>query len=66
MGEQEIEFSDGFTDLHTAMYREIIAGRGFGLMDAKQSINIVYNIRNNQPVGLHGDYHPILREISGI
>ncbi len=61
MGEQEIEFSDGFADLHTEMYREIIAGRGFGLMDAKQSINIVYHIRNNQPVGITGDYHPFLK-----
>ena len=61
MGEQDIEFSDGFTDLHTEMYREIIAGRGFGLMDAKQSINIVYHIRNDQPIGLKGDYHPFLK-----
>jgi UDP-N-acetyl-2-amino-2-deoxyglucuronate dehydrogenase len=63
MGDQEIEFSDGFTDLHTEMYREIMAGRGFGLMDTKQSINIVYHIRNDQPVGLKGDYHPILKTI---
>jgi UDP-N-acetyl-2-amino-2-deoxyglucuronate dehydrogenase len=64
MGDQEIEFSDGFTDLHTEMYHEIIAGRGFGIMDAKQSINIVYHIRNNQKVGLKGDYHPILKMIA--
>jgi UDP-N-acetyl-2-amino-2-deoxyglucuronate dehydrogenase len=63
MGDQEIEFSDGFTDLHTEVYREIMAGRGFGLQDARQSINIVYNIRNSQPVGLKGDYHPILKAI---
>jgi UDP-N-acetyl-2-amino-2-deoxyglucuronate dehydrogenase len=63
MGSQEIEFSDGFTDLHTEVYREILAGRGFGLADAKQSINIVYHIRNNEPVGLTGDYHPILKII---
>jgi UDP-N-acetyl-2-amino-2-deoxyglucuronate dehydrogenase len=64
MGQQEIEFSDGFSDLHTEMYREIIAGRGYGLMDAKQSINIVCNIRNSAPVGLMGDYHPILKTIA--
>ena len=61
MGEQEIEFSDGFTDLHTEMYREIIAGRGFGLIDAKESIKIVFQIRNSEPIGLKGDYHPILK-----
>ncbi|MFZ4521679.1 MAG: Gfo/Idh/MocA family oxidoreductase [Bacteroidales bacterium] len=63
MGEQEIEFSDGFTDLHTESYREIIAGRGFGLADAKQSVNIVYGIRNAEPIGLTGDYHPILKSV---
>ncbi len=64
MGDQQIEFSDGFTDLHTEVYREIMAGRGFGIKEAKQSINIVYHIRNNQPVGLKGDYHPILKAVS--
>jgi UDP-N-acetyl-2-amino-2-deoxyglucuronate dehydrogenase len=64
MGEREIEFSDGFADLHTESYREILAGRGFGLTDTKQSINVVYNIRNSDPVGLKGDYHPILKSVS--
>ena len=66
MGNQEIEFSDGFTDLHTEMYREIIAGRGFGLLEARQSVNIVFHIRNSQTVGLTGDYHPILNAVSKI
>ncbi len=64
LGEQEIEFSDGFADLHTEVYREILAGRGFGLKDAKPSINAVYHIRNNEPLGLTGDYHPILNAIA--
>ncbi len=63
MGGQEIEFSDGFTDLHTGMYREILAGRGFGLDEARTSISIVYNIRNADTVGLKGDYHPMLKMI---
>lgn len=66
MGEREIEFSDGFTDLHTQVYKEIIAGRGFGLKDARQSINIVYKIRNGEPIGLQGDYHPLLKTIGNI
>ncbi|MEI7980819.1 MAG: Gfo/Idh/MocA family oxidoreductase [Bacteroidota bacterium] len=61
---QEIEFSDGFTDLHTETYREILANRGFGLTDSKQSIIIVHHIRNSKPLGLKGDYHPILKEIT--
>ncbi len=60
---EEIEFSDGFSDLHTETYREILAGRGFGLTEAKNSIETVYNIRNSQPVGFTGDYHPMCKNI---
>lgn len=60
---EEIEFSKGFTDLHTLSYREILNGRGFGLEDARQSVETAYTIRNSIPVGLHGDYHPILRNV---
>jgi len=58
---EEIEFSEGFTDLHTMTYREIIAGRGFGLNDARQSVETAYTIRNSAPLGLKGDYHPFLK-----
>lgn len=58
---QEIEFSDGFTDLHTESYRHILAGNGFGLRDAKTSIQIAHDIRNFVPVGLKGDYHPFAK-----
>ena len=60
---EEIEFSEGFSDLHTETYKEILAGRGFGLKEARQSVDTAYNIRNSKPVGLQGDYHPILRTI---
>ena len=55
---QEIEFSDGFTDLHTESYKNILAGNGFGLKDARQCIQIVHDIRHKEPIGLVGDYHP--------
>lgn len=55
---EEVEFSTGFTDLHTKSYKEILAGRGFGLEEARNSIEIVHAIRNTQPIGLIGDYHP--------
>jgi len=58
---KEIEFSGGFTDLHTKSYQKILAGEGFGLEDAKPSINTVFHIRNAKPVGLKGDYHPLVR-----
>ncbi len=55
---REIEFSDGFTDLHTRSYEQILSGNGFGLMEALPSIQIVHDIRHQTPVGLQGDYHP--------
>ncbi len=58
---EEIEFSGGFTDLHTRSYEEILKGNGYGLSDARPSIQTVFNIRNAAPVGLKGDYHPLLR-----
>ena len=42
----EIEFSDGFTNLHTRSYEEILSGRGFGLRDARPSIELAHTIRN--------------------
>lgn len=60
---KEIEFSDGFEDLHTASYEEILKGNGFGLSDVRPSIEIVYNIRNATEVVLKGDYHPLLKSV---
>jgi len=60
---QEIEFSGGFTDLHTVSYENILAGKGYGLDAARKSIQTVYTIRNSEPIGLKGDYHPIIKEI---
>ena len=57
---KEIEFSEGFTDLHTLSYKEILAGNGFGLHDARNSVETAYTIRNMTPIGLIGDYHPLL------
>jgi Predicted dehydrogenases and related proteins len=64
--DMEIEYSEGFTDLHTLTYKEILAGRGFGLKDARQSVEIAYTIRNSKPEGLTGDYHPILKTIKHV
>jgi UDP-N-acetyl-2-amino-2-deoxyglucuronate dehydrogenase len=63
---KEIEYSEGFTDLHTLSYREILGGRGFGLSDSSQSVEIAYNIRNAPLSGLSGDYHPLLKTIKNV
>ena len=56
----EIEFSGGFTDLHTVSYQEILAGRAFGLEENRIAIETVANIRNAKPLGKVGDYHPFI------
>jgi UDP-N-acetyl-2-amino-2-deoxyglucuronate dehydrogenase len=55
---EEIEFSDGFTDLHTKSYEAILAGQGFGLNEVRPSIEIVSEFRS-RPVELRaGERHP--------
>lgn len=56
----EIEFSGGFTDLHTRSYEEILAGRGFGLEENRVAIETVANIRN-APGGTKGEMHPFVK-----
>lgn len=57
---EKIEFSGGFTDLHTASYQKILEGEGYGILDASNSIEIAHMIRNQIPIGKRGDYHPFL------
>jgi UDP-N-acetyl-2-amino-2-deoxyglucuronate dehydrogenase len=42
---EELEFSEGFTDLHTRSYEEILAGRGFGIDDARPSVELARRVR---------------------
>ena len=58
---EELEFSDGFTDLHTLSYQHILDGKGYGIDDARQAIEIVHDIRNTVPIGLKGEYHPLVK-----
>jgi len=57
---EEIEFSDGFTDLHNRSYEEILAGRGFGLEENRVAIETVSHIRG-APVETGGEVHPFVR-----
>jgi len=58
---KEIEFSGGFTDLHTTSYQNILDGNGFRLEEGRSSINTVFHIRNSVPIGLRGEYHPLAK-----
>lgn len=59
---EEVEFSDGFTDLHTRSYEEILVGNGFGLEENRMAIETVSNIRNS-PVVTSGERHPLVGTI---
>ncbi len=56
---KEIEFSSGFTDLHTLSYQAILEGKGFGLREAARAVEIAHTIRNARPLGLVEDHHPL-------
>lgn len=61
----EVEFSEGFTDLHTRVYEETLAGRGFGIVDARPSIQLTHRIRTSIISPLDKFSHPILRSKNG-
>ena len=60
----ELEFTGGFTDLHTESYKNILAGNGFGIQNAKPSIEMVHYIRNAEIVNTMKDCeHPFMSKI---
>lgn len=62
---EEMEFSEGFTDLHTVVYREILAGRGFGVEDARPSICLVHDLRKTTATKRYSDmFHPLVEKIT--
>lgn len=62
--DDEIEFSEGFADLHTRSYEEIVAGKGFGLDQVRNSIDIVSTFRHAPLIGCDGLVHPFARKAS--
>ena len=59
--DRELEFSDGFTDLHTKSYENILNGKGFRLDEATASIDLAQKIRYSKISNLSGDYHPFVK-----
>jgi UDP-N-acetyl-2-amino-2-deoxyglucuronate dehydrogenase len=64
IGGEQLEFSEGFTDLHTISYQEILQGRGYGLSDARHCIETVDVIRSAMVVAPGSDAHPFVRRLS--
>lgn len=60
---EELEFSEGFTDLHTATYRDILAGGGFGLEEARAAIQLVHDIREAPLEADIDKMHPLTRAL---
>jgi UDP-N-acetyl-2-amino-2-deoxyglucuronate dehydrogenase len=58
---QEVEFSEGFTNLHTKIYEETLAGRGFGIEDVRPSITLAHDIRTAVPKGIRDNSHPFIK-----
>ena len=58
--DKEVEFSEGFADLHTKVYEETLAGKGFGIEDVRPSIILAHEIRVALPTGITGGSHPLL------
>lgn len=56
---EEVEFSEGFTDLHTRSYQEILAGRGYGLEDVRFCVEVVSEFRH-APIVANGERHPFI------
>lgn len=64
MDGEEIEFSEGFADLHTVVYRDILSGGGFGIEDARASINLAHQIRHTEVSGALSNSHPFVRSLT--
>jgi len=58
--DQEIEFSGGFSDLHTKIYERTLTGRGFGIEDARPSLEIVHKISTTEPTGKKQNSHRLV------
>jgi UDP-N-acetyl-2-amino-2-deoxyglucuronate dehydrogenase len=63
VGGEQLEFSEGFTDLHTISYREILADRGYRLDDVRPCIETVSAIRTAKPVAAGLDAHPYVKRL---
>ncbi len=60
---EELEFSNGFANLHTQSYEHILNGKGFTIDDVAKSIMLTDDIRNAKAIGKTGDYHPLLNTL---
>ncbi len=60
---EEIEFSGGFTDLHTKVYQHVLDGKGYGLEDARVAVRLVEKLRSAIPMGVQNYSHQMLKDL---
>jgi UDP-N-acetyl-2-amino-2-deoxyglucuronate dehydrogenase len=58
----KVEFSEGFSDLHTRVYEEVLAGRGFGIADGRPAIELSHRIRTTPANAVPAHAHPMLAQ----
>jgi UDP-N-acetyl-2-amino-2-deoxyglucuronate dehydrogenase len=58
---QDFDFSSGFDDLHTKVYQNILSGGGYGIADARPSIDVVYEVRSRDLSPIDALAHPRVR-----
>ncbi|MCS6237833.1 Gfo/Idh/MocA family oxidoreductase [Shewanella baltica] len=63
IGDEELEFSGGFTDLHTQSYQNVLAGKGYGLEENRTAIETVEGIRDQAIVANPEHYHPLMSKL---
>lgn len=64
--QREIEFSEGFTDLHTVVYQRTLEGNGFGLKDARPAIELAHEIREAEAQGISSASHEFLQQLAEV
>ena len=65
IGDEELEFSGGFTDLHTQSYKKIIEGDGYGIEENRTAIEIVEQINTSELVTPSDNAHALLSKMLG-
>ena len=63
IGDEELEFSGGFTDLHTQSYKQVLSGDGFGIDENTAAIKTVESIRQQEIVSAGSKAHPLLSKV---
>lgn len=60
---EPLEFTKGFTDLHTVIYRNTLAGKGYGIEDTRPTIDLIHDIRHSEMIGIKPHSHQYAKRL---